>query len=393
MKSIKYWKIAGLGIYATLVLALTGCGGGGGGGAPTPEDLDGDGIPNVRDAFPNDPARFSAFTVKTLDNLPSGVFGAAVDINGNRQVVGLSDGGAQVIKAALWTVSADGTPSAPTPLRPITGNSYSAAYGINEAGVIVGESGSNSDGVFTAVSWPAGAGAATDPVILKPLSTGLNPMSAAYGINGTGQIAGEAEETAGSGKAVPVLWNSASADPIKLGLLSGGTFGAAYYISEDGTVVGESETSGGAVRAVRWKVNASGAVTDGPDDLGTLSGHVNSVAMGVSASGQIVGESESATGEIRAVMWTEGMLFGYNIADLGLAGAKSSAYAINDFDFIVGWADSGSSLASLWNALRTPVTSFDTVSSSGSFAQAYGMNNGGYVVGLASDRGFVAIPQ
>lgn len=378
-----------LGLVVVMVLALPGCGGGGGGG--TPADLDGDGVPNGQDGAPTNAALFANYSAKPL-SVPSGaVFSTAVDINTTRQVVGFSDSGSgqQEVRAQLWNVGADGTTSPPVELNPIAGNTYSAAYSINDAGVAAGESSKGTDTV--AVIWAAGS---QNPTELPLLST--TGPSAAYRINPGGRIVGEARN--GGGQLVPVIWASLSTAPVALPLLSGGTTGAAYFISADGTkIVGESENGSAKKRAVLWEVNADGGVGN-PTDLGVLSGHDSSVAFSINASGQIVGESESVTGEVRAVIWTQGILgglFGFNIKELNVTGAKASAAAINDAGLIVGWIDNASSLAILWhtlNALNVTPPISNPLTSSTDPSQALGVNSAGFVVGVSFDRAFVAVP-
>ena len=384
---MKMFRQLMFGLVVVTGLALAGCGGGGGGGA-TSNDLDGDGIPNGQDAFPNDSTRFVSLSVTPLAVPTGSLFSSAVDINSTRQVVGFSDSGTgqQEVRAQLWNVAADGSASVPVELNPIAGNTYSAAYGINESRVVVGESSKGADTV--AVFWAAGTATPTE---LQLLSN--SGPSAAYRISTAGRIVGEARNAGGN--IVPVMWTSTAAVPAQLPLLSGGTKGAAYFISADGTkIVGESENSSAKMRAVVWEVNADGTV-DNPDDLGILSGHDASTAFGINSAGQIVGESESVTGETHAVIWTPGILFGYNIKDLSAAGAKASAAAISDAGLIVGWIDTTGSLASLWHALNaentTPPLS-NPLSSSSSASQALAVNNGGYVVGVSLDRAFVAAP-
>lgn len=377
-----------LGLVVATVLALAGCGGGGGG---TPGDVDGDGVPNPQDGAPTNPALFATYAVQPL-SVPSGaVFSTAVDINTGRQVVGFSDSGSgqQEVRAQLWNVGADGTPSPPVELNPLAGNTYSAAYSISDAGVAAGESSKGTDTV--AVFWAAGSQSPTE----LPLLSASGP-SAAYRINPGGRIVGEARDA--GGQLVPVMWASSSTAPVALPLLSGGTSGAAYFISADGAkIVGESENGSGKKRAVLWEVNADGSIGN-PTDLGVLSGHDSSVAFSINASGQIVGESESATGEIRAVIWTQGILgglFGFNIKEVSVAGAKASAAAINDAGLIVGWVDTAGSLATLWNALNalnTSVPISNPLSSSTDPSQALGVNGAGLVVGVSLDRAFVAVP-
>lgn len=379
-------------LLTALTVTLSGCGGGGG-GTPTAADLDGDGVPNAQDAFPNDPAKFASFAPpQELSGLTGSVFSTAVSINSSRQVVGMSDNGSQEMRAVLWNVATNGTPSAPAELNPLAGNTYSAAYAINDSGVAVGES--SKGAAYVAVLWPAGTQTPTE----LPLGA-LTAPSAAYGINNGGRIVGEA--TTG-GNTVPVYWSSSVTAAVPLPLLSGGATGTAYFIDATGTkIVGESANSSGKMRAVLWTINSSGTVGT-PTDLGVLSGHDRSVAFGINGSGYIVGESESATGEVHAVLWTEGILgglFGYRVTDLGSPGNGGSAAAINDLGFIAGWSTVSGSLASLWHAMNalalediSPAVSNQIFATTG-FTQAYGINNAGIVVGLSVDRAFVAMPQ
>ena len=68
-------------------------------------------------------------------------------------------------------------------------------------------------------------------------------------------------------------------------------------------------------------------------DLGTLGGETEATeAFGINNAGTAVGSSQTATGEIHAAVWRNGM-----IRDLGtLGGDSSAAYGINRFEQIVG---------------------------------------------------------
>jgi uncharacterized membrane protein len=389
---MKHFKLLVLiGLVTALAFALPGCSGGGGGsdgGVANPagnSDSDGDGIPNSDDTLPNDDTRFAAFTRILLDTL-DGVFSTGVDINDNNQVVGLADDGAS-IKGVRWAVDADaGTAGAPAVLAPIGENDYSAAYGNNDTGVAVGES--EKDGSdFVAVLWGAGE---TTPAELS-LSGGFGPTSAAYAINNEGQIVGEALTDSGL---VAVLWNAGGADPVSLGTL-GGAFSAAYHISDNGLIVGEAELENGNTSAVVWMVDATGAITHGPIALGTAGDDfVSSIAFGVDNFGRVSGESETADGEIHATLWTldPATLAPSEIADLGVAGSDSSAYAVNESGRIAGWdGRDGVSLASVWDTRNTSLV--DLILEEGSFSQAYGLNEQNLTVGVSAGQAFVAVPQ
>jgi probable HAF family extracellular repeat protein len=71
-------------------------------------------------------------------------------------------------------------------------------------------------------------------------------------------------------------------------------------------------------------------------DLGTLGG-AHSFGWGINDSGQVVGSSATATGEMHAFLWTDGVM-----QDLGtfLGGYYSSALGINNSGQVVGYSHS-----------------------------------------------------
>lgn len=385
MKRFTYLK---LGVVAALTVTLAACGGGGGSGGSgggTALDRDGDGIPNTADAFPDDATRFASFATVTLENLTGGQFGTAVAINDAGRAVGFSGNNADEVKAVTWDIDpVAGTAGNPTILNPLAGNLYSSAYGINDGGVVVGES--NDGANVVAVTWAAN-GTTASPLSLA----GFGAPAAAYGIDPSGRIVGEA--TDGTGNVRGVVWASGSADPVSLGLLPGGTTSSAYFIGDTGIIVGEADNAAGETRAVAWSLTPLGAVF-GPVDLGTPSASFSaSTAFAVDGAGRVVGESETVGGEIHATLWTldPATLVPIAVADLGAAGSNSGAYAIHQ-ERIVGYdGRGGSSIASILDTRNTGLVS--ALLSSGGTGAAYGMNGGQVTVGLAGDRGFAAIPR
>jgi probable HAF family extracellular repeat protein len=63
--------------------------------------------------------------------------------------------------------------------------------------------------------------------------------------------------------------------------------------------VGYSDTAAGPIHAFLWEAGT------GMQDLGTLGGAF-SVAYGINARGQIVGQASTAAGEMHAVLWEPG---------------------------------------------------------------------------------------
>ena len=385
-----------------LSLTLAACSGGGGGGdAPAPgavavvaADLDHDGIPDSADALPNDAAHFvNNVTVPLAGLTPSGAgFTTATAISNGGHVVGYAENAAQDIRAVRWQVSAaDGSASAPAPLPPATGGgTYSAAYGINAAGLAVGESEAAS-GVFVATAWDLSA---TPTVLAGSAAFPASGRSAAHAVNNrvTPQIAGEATNADGALRAV--LWNGLAAAPVDLGLLPGGTFSSAVAINSEGLVVGEADTATGVAHAVAWRVDANGVKTAGPVDLGVITvADVRSIALGVDATGRVVGESEDRAGVVHAGLWT---LDPATLAPAGKLdlGAPGGASAINDANRIGGQLGAGGQ-PTVWDT-RNPGLPNSAVPETVS-AAVQGLNDRNLLVGMmpgaSGATAFVAVPK
>lgn len=376
MKEHSTWK---LGIAALLlIVGLAGCGGGGSDTAANP-DIDGDGIPNNVDAFPSDPTRFANMASTNLAGLAGSTFGTGVAINDAAAptVVGSSDTATGEMRGLRWTVTA-GVPSVPATLEPLAGGAHSAAFGVNDAGIAVGESESGLD--IVAVFWPAAGTAAT-----ALSATGVAAPSTAYSINTAGQIVGEATI---AGNTQAVLWNNTNAAPVPLGAPAGTVTSTAYFITSAGIVVGEAFTAAGVARPVAWRVSAAGAVTAGPVDLGALTGHVAASAFGADATGRIVGESESATGAIHGILWTVNptTLAVSTRGDLGVGG---SAMGINAANRIAGHRGDVL-LAKIWDTRNLILA--DNITLGAGPSSAYGINAANMIVGNSGAQGFVSIP-
>lgn len=376
------YKVLGIFLTGLLALTLSACGGGGGGGGGgTSADRDGDGIPNTSDAAPDNAATFATFSSAPLARLPGGAYGVATAVNDAPAplVVGSSDDGTGILKAVTWTVNAAGQPAAPITLNPLAGNGYSAAYGVNDGGIVVGESKKGLE--FVPVFWGAGSTTPTELSLTMGATTFV--FGSAYGIDNGGSIVGEIKRA--DGTLMAALWSSSGAAPVELATL-GGPSASAYFIGEGGWIVGESTTAAGQVHATLWTLNAAG-IPSAPVDLGVLPGHVRSIALGVDGEGRIVGESEQADGTTNAVIWQQNALGTYLATDLGV---NAGAAAINDADRIAGHIALESSV---WDTRSAVPGNFNKLFSTAGLSQGYGQNQGGIVVGLQGDQGFAAVPQ
>src|SRR6266446_7422540 len=138
------------------------------------------------------------------------------------------------------------------------------------------------------------ADAAEGTFIPIDLDTLGGTRSIAHAVNDSGQVAGGREPVAGGGSTHAFLW-TAVGGMVDLGSLGGafsdaaGRPGPPGAINASGQVVGESDTAGGSRHAFSW--TAAGGMID----LGTLGG-AYSAATAVNDSGQAVGESDPADG-------------------------------------------------------------------------------------------------
>lgn len=305
-------------------------------------------------------------------------FTSAIDINDLGQVIGIAEvaeGSAFV--ASLWSVDTDGSAGvAPAALSPISGNTFSAAFAIDESGNAVGQSARGTQ--LVAVLWPGGG----DPVELPSLAPGGNSAAFAVSADGT-LVAGEAQDAAGRTRAV--LWiadaQGAFALPVQLpvSLFAKGTdlspFSSASGVARAGAaeilVVGEVEAGGGKLHAALWRSENGG-------DFSVVDLGVDHAAYAVNSSRQIVGETDDTLAPVSWRVSEQGIISG----PLALAEA-GSAVAVNETGRIAGWSGIPGQ-ASVWSG-DTSLALFDTAS------QAYGLNNDlqPLVVGRNGNQGFV----
>jgi probable HAF family extracellular repeat protein len=157
------------------------------------------------------------------------------------------------------------------------------AWDVNDGGQVVGRT-TTSAGSFHAFIWSNGA--------MRDLGTLGGASSSARAINTAGHVVGGSATAAGQSHAFLWIDGQGMED---LGTL-GGTKSDARDINGVGQVVGTSLV-GSCDRAFLWER------TTGMIDLGTLPGGCESGAQGINSRGDVVGYSETETGETHAVMW------------------------------------------------------------------------------------------
>ena len=194
--------------------------------------------------------------------------------------------------------------------------------------------------------------------------------SQAFGINNAGQVVGRSLTSLGETRAF--VWDRQTGMQ-DLGVL-GGYGGEAYGINDKGQVVGRAFTDGNTVPHQGWITAFQWSTANGMTDLGALYPNGGSWAFSVNASGLVAGISDLDDHRIRAAVWDG---FG-TIQDIGtLGGDDSEGFAINDAGQVVGRADlaNGSSKAFVWDA----ESGMRPTGPEGS--TAYDINNIGCVVG------------
>ncbi|MGB8010684.1 MAG: Ig-like domain repeat protein [Terriglobales bacterium] len=200
--------------------------------------------------------------------------------------------------------------------------------------------------------------------------------SAAFGINASGQVVGQANSSAG-GPGQAFLW-SKSGGMIDLGNL-GGASSVANAINASGQVAGQSDLASAFTSAFLWTKNA------GLQNLGALPGAETSGANAINSAGEIAGwSSNAATGSDDAIVWTEKS----GMVDLGInASCDSAALGINDSDEVVGWFNNSSGCT--FNSHGFSWTSGGGLKDlgvlpGGQYSFAYGVNAKGQIVGTGN---------
>lgn len=309
-----------------------------------------DGFVQAARALPAPPATPTArFTVTDLSAAGAGCEAFAISNNG--KVAGRCGSGSSA-HGFFWengVMQSLGT----------LGGSSSQAFGVNDAGQVVGVS-LTSSGYQGAFLWQNGS--------MQNLGTlGGNGPAGALAINNAGQVVGFAINGAQQMRAF--RWSGGMAD---LGALSGGS-SYAYGINEAGQVVGW------ATVGAQWPYNNHAFLySGGMQDLGTL-GWAHSQAMALNDNGQVVGNLANADLNDAHAFLAQGG----GMQDLG--GSISFAYDINNAGLIVG--ESGQR-AVLWeNGALKDLNTLIPADSGWVLLNARGINDRGRIVGKGTFNG------
>ncbi len=224
-----------------------------------------------------------------LPNLPNLTgFSYAYGVSKNGTTVGsCADSSAVTPYAAIWK---GGPPSTPTALQ----GSQSEALAINDSDLIVGYYYSPTTSNCQAFSYDT----ALHPLPDLPNTSEFH-TSKADAVNNVGEIAGQSDYNTPDNPHA-VLWKDGQV--YDLGTLGGAT-SVAYGINDAGQIVGQADTGktdqyGNPLHhAFLWTPTAVNGTSGKMQDLGALSGGLNSLATDINNCRQVVGSSDCAADE------------------------------------------------------------------------------------------------
>jgi len=314
------------------------------------------------------------YNITQLPPLSSGGGSYAYGINSSGQVVGNSYNSATgLFEAVVWNSGSV-----------ISLGVEGMARSINDSGTIVGETGSeaaaNSTAVGNGVAFMYSGGVYTS------LGTLGGTYSGAWGINNAGTIVGISNTAAN-----PTLTGFAHAFTYAGGVMTDlgantpDGYSRAHSINDSGEAVGRASVDTFA------NSDKFMAFWDGPNSISLTTGPSNySSASDINSDGIIVGNGRTlATGlEQRAMWWDEN---GIHTLGTFAGGNRSQLNALNDAGFMVGYARNGTTAAN-----NRAIISYDGVtmldlntlvadlSGWATLTEAYDINGSGQIVGIGT---------
>jgi probable HAF family extracellular repeat protein len=226
-------------------------------------------------------------------------------------------------------------------------------------------------------------------------------VSGAYGINDAGQVVGFG--TLGTRHAFRTTATSTLSDPgADLGTFSGGISSSATAINASGQVTGRSTIDSVPSHEHAFRTTATGLISDSGTDLGTLGG-TSSSGFAINNAGQVVGESDiSGNVFIHAFRTTPTGLVSDPGTDLGVLAPGHASYAngINNFGVVVGGDEdasgSSSSRAFIYDTMLRDLNDLIPLGSGWILQSGNGINDSGWITGSGlvggQNHAFLLVP-
>ena len=263
-----------------------------------------------------------------------------------------------------------------TPIDTLGGD-RNFANDISDTGYVTGNSRRADDSRLYPYVWQAGV------VEEIPILPDVPTFGRGFGVNDAGVVAGES----GNGPSKPFRYDSSTDAIVDLGSLPGGSGGVANDINNAGLIVGAA-SNGQSVRAFYSDGTSGGPLTDLGTPLGTNDSFAR--AYGVSQSGVIAGvarNNSDTTSE--PTLWLADGVGGYTSNTIGTPAGSvfGEAFAATDDGRAVGrYSDpvSGQTRAFFYDGASNvdlgllPGETFDN-------ARALDLNDAGQIVGYVAD--------
>jgi len=262
-----------------------------------------------------------------------------------------------------------------TDLGAVTSSKSSVGYHIDSSGKVAGF---EEDASGNPAAWYLDCGSFTS------LGTLGGASAEAHGVNDAGRLAGWAHIASGRRRAFS--WTSGGG-MVDLGTVSGRLDSEALSVNSSNEVVGTVNDFGAPpTNRLAFLYLPSGAYTlsAGMNSLGTLGG-AQSVGMDVNDTGRVVGGAQNAGGNFRPFRWNSGTM-----TDLGTLGGDNTrsdhrAEAVNSSGNICGrsYTAGGAARAFYWDGSMTNLG----VLTGGTASWAFGLNDGNTVAGTSDVTG------